>query len=1099
MITLTEIQAILGLKNTLTPQFRQAVADVKAGAKQIFSDVTGAGASFDQLAATVKRSAGQVDTDLRQLRQKVADLRLMIDANSSNPTFAASLIRDLDATLPKLNAVEAEARKLASGTDAATKASQGFGASLGSLNGVLGVFGVTLSAAAVVGFGKSVLDTMGHLQDLHEATGVSTDQLQRLGQVGREAGADVDVMSRAVQTLSDKIASGDANDQLAMLGLNIQKIRSMNPGDAFVEVGTAVGKMTDTMGQAEIAADLFGGRLGKQLIPTLGNLKEKLAEVDPSLLFDPEDIKKADEFGEALDRLILKTKVWAVEAVKAAAQVPNFLRLLVTGDPSLLGNTPSGPGGSDFAVPRQIPPPVAPPTDGTADRIQQMKNLVEQYRKDALVPLTDAMKAQIAEAVKWGVSEDKIAKLLDTNVTAVHLYAEKLKESQAAAKQHGEAIEKVRDASTSYGAALVSVNGYVADYVTHLLSMGVSQKDVALALGLTETQVRAVAESVRVASDLQKLYASTTVATVDQLGKLGVAEADVIGQVKSSQAAREALNSTHVLSAETLRNLGRVEVDEIVRVKQMADVWLRLKDIQGQANEANLTGLENVGRKVAILSADQMQHLAEVEEAAKRQRKALGDLAQAFALIGQASGGALDEFLGDVGNVITSLNLAATAAENFRKADGDLLTQVSSVAAGIGAVAQATSRGSAAVRAFGGAITGLQVGAMFGPIGAGIGAVVGGLTGLFRGLFGGISQAEQEGRKVVEDFEKQFKSTADMINTVGEAYLANGKTAEQAQAAVQKLWDAEKQGADATKQALEEINAELEHHKQVVEGAAKYGPSKEQAKEAERLAHEIFDYMLKSGQYTQKQLDAAYMDWQKALAAAGDKAAEAWVKAHNAAAAGMDQASQALKELEDRKKSLEQSYANEAPEEQMGLIEAAARAQVDSINAQMDAIRKQAEDATQAAEDAAGDQTDAADQAAKDAAASYDEAARSMKDALNSVPTVASGVRGEIDRIFSGMRYQIKFDVEPPPAPARGGQGGQFVAQRAGAVSPAFVRAALGSPAAAPAVGGAAAAPASGATLGALADQVGMLVRYLRDQQARDIAQAVIDRKQTVR
>jgi hypothetical protein len=95
--------------------------------------------------------------------------------------------------------------------------------------------------------------------------------------------------------------------------------------------------------------------------------------------------------------------------------------------------------------------------------------------------------------------------------------------------------------------------------------------------------------------------------------------------------------------------------------------------------------------------------------------------------------------------------------------------------------------------------------------------VVGGLVGPLLGkLFGafGPSQQELQGRQVEGQFEQSFGGFQQMMLAVGKAYEATGRSAQQAQADVKALMDAEKQGGDAAKAAISKINDAFTDQKQ---------------------------------------------------------------------------------------------------------------------------------------------------------------------------------------------------------------------------------------------------------------------------------------------
>jgi len=98
-------------------------------------------------------------------------------------------------------------------------------------------------------------------------------------------------------------------------------------------------------------------------------------------------------------------------------------------------------------------------------------------------------------------------------------------------------------------------------------------------------------------------------------------------------------------------------------------------------------------------------------------------------------------------------------------------------------------------------------------IGGAIGSMIGPLLGKLLSI-GGPSQEELQGRQVEGQFEQQFGSFDAMMKAVGDAYAATGRSAQQAQADVAALMRAEKQGGDAAKAAVDQINQAFTDQKQ---------------------------------------------------------------------------------------------------------------------------------------------------------------------------------------------------------------------------------------------------------------------------------------------
>lgn len=123
--------------------------------------------------------------------------------------------------------------------------------------------------------------------------------------------------------------------------------------------------------------------------------------------------------------------------------------------------------------------------------------------------------------------------------------------------------------------------------------------------------------------------------------------------------------------------------------------------------------------------------------------------------------------------------------------------------------------------AIGGGLSGAGAGALLGTavfpgIGTALGAVIGGLSGILGGVLGGPSKKEKQGREVVAEVEAQLAGllTAQQrieaggekwkmtVIAVRDAYLATGRSEQDAEAAVKALWDSSRGGAAAVQAAI---------------------------------------------------------------------------------------------------------------------------------------------------------------------------------------------------------------------------------------------------------------------------------------------------------
>ena len=114
-----------------------------------------------------------------------------------------------------------------------------------------------------------------------------------------------------------------------------------------------------------------------------------------------------------------------------------------------------------------------------------------------------------------------------------------------------------------------------------------------------------------------------------------------------------------------------------------------------------------------------------------------------------------------------------------------------------------------------------MLGPMFGPVAEKI-------AGFFKQIFGGPSQEELRGRQAVADFEKQLagllnqtqlneagnESWKKTVIAIRDAYIAMGRTEAEALRDAERLWQSSKQGAEASKAVIAEIEAKMKEQGQ---------------------------------------------------------------------------------------------------------------------------------------------------------------------------------------------------------------------------------------------------------------------------------------------
>ncbi len=98
-----------------------------------------------------------------------------------------------------------------------------------------------------------------------------------------------------------------------------------------------------------------------------------------------------------------------------------------------------------------------------------------------------------------------------------------------------------------------------------------------------------------------------------------------------------------------------------------------------------------------------------------------------------------------------------------------------------------------------------------------IGMIIAGIAGAvsaIKTLFGGLSADVKKARADVAEYEKSFGGVQNMIAAVSLAFAETGRSGADAELALKNLWNSSQQGAEATKRAIDELNAVLNEQKQ---------------------------------------------------------------------------------------------------------------------------------------------------------------------------------------------------------------------------------------------------------------------------------------------
>lgn len=865
---------------------------------------------FDDLAEAIKKSQKQTEGLTIAAQQTARGIELVGGVSRLTKTNLDQVNRSLQTGLDAYRALGLEAPKdLQRVADAVTKqrqALEGTGKSLSGISEQSGLMGqatslltgklIALAGPAALGAAaKQALDYADNLTKMSDRTGIGVVALQRLEAIAKASGNSIEDIAGAVNRFQKGIASGELDKPIERLGLSVAALRAQSPDEQFISIAKAIQQIPDPAEQARTAMELFG-RAGADLLPSLKADVDALA--NSTVKMSAESVKALDDFGDALGR-------WKTSAINSVGEVlgqilgiPQAIR-----DAQAAVDKAGGPRQQPqrqfsqasvtnaLALDRdQVGGGAAGPVDDLADSIAELTAKIP--------PLVTNLAAARGAYLPMGVAAISAAEAtakanaqfgtLDEQLKRIAANAEAARVMDAINKKIAEGRRPVSELTEAQKQA-----------ATEFKTFGLSAQEIGIKLQVSTRSVEAFQDGVQKAKEQAKEFGKT------------------LQDIRTIEAGRGAL--------------GPLE-GAFALVKPLED----LKEIRSILTDISKIELRSsvvapLGGAIALIKPD----IKDLRKDTGEWGTALDDLSRSFSQIAQVSGGAFGGIAQEIGNIISSLDLATKAAKAYGEAT-TIAGKAAAAASGIAAVAQATGSGSRGSRVLGGAAAGAQAGSIAGPYGALVGAGVGALVGAIRGR-----HAEE---RQVNDLRDAFISAHGELSKLNEEAHKAGKT-------LDNLLHAK--NVRDYNAAINDLNAAFEKQSRIQDGIASLGfKSRTELRQAAVDAQDVFEFMRQSGEYTAEQVDAAFKAMRQAQADAGDAAAAAEIKANQASLERISTLQKALDDLTSRRDGLAASIANEAPEEVMGVIEAATRGQIGVLDQE---IEKQREQLRIASESAAGD------------------------------------------------------------------------------------------------------------------------------------------------
>jgi hypothetical protein len=185
------------------------------------------------------------------------------------------------------------------------------------------------SSAALVAFGKNVLETVSALGEQAQQIGVSVEAFQAYRAILKDNGADAAQASQAIAHLTDtlgraKDGNNDAIKSFERLGLGLDDINNSSPEAALAAVAKGALQIGDVSQRNAALVQIFGERIARFLVPALADLARGADDNIASQkalgrVLSEDTVNAADKAHDALGAVWDKLVNGAAPAVTAVA------------------------------------------------------------------------------------------------------------------------------------------------------------------------------------------------------------------------------------------------------------------------------------------------------------------------------------------------------------------------------------------------------------------------------------------------------------------------------------------------------------------------------------------------------------------------------------------------------------------------------------------------------------------------------------------------------------------------------------------------------------------------------------------------------------
>lgn len=236
------------------------------------------------------------------------------------------ILTAVDKTKAALDSAMRGFKALGPAADAASAALSNFGVGIP----VSVAAGIAAAAAATVNAARSAADYADNMGKLAQRAGVGTEAMSALAYAANQADVDNEQLSKGLRELAIDAAGGGKNLKALGISLTDASGNAKTADQLFSDVAGKFAAMPEGIDKTSAAVDLFGSKLGPQLIPLLNAGADGLRSAAEEAaafgrIVTDDAAKAAEEFNDNLTKIQEVSK--GVSAEIGNAVIPTLNRL----------------------------------------------------------------------------------------------------------------------------------------------------------------------------------------------------------------------------------------------------------------------------------------------------------------------------------------------------------------------------------------------------------------------------------------------------------------------------------------------------------------------------------------------------------------------------------------------------------------------------------------------------------------------------------------------------------------------------------------------------------------------------------------------------